>query len=194
MQGRPTADHAARRPGQPDLALLLQGVAQNNRLAFDELYQATKAKLFGVVLSIIYNPDDASEVLQEVYLRIWHRAGGYQADKGAPMTWMIAVARHRALDWRRRMQHVVRLDDVPGLEDQPDPTPNPQQQAVADDEARRLAGCLDELEAEQRQCMVLAYREGLTHFELAERLGRPLGTIKSWIRRSLGRLRECLER
>src|SRR5262245_37890453 len=84
----------------PDLRALLERVALADRRAFQALYSATKAKLFGVVLRIIYNQDDAAEVLQEVYLRIWNRATDYEADKGAPMTWMIAIARNRALDWR----------------------------------------------------------------------------------------------
>lgn len=179
--------------GPLDLVKLLDSVAQHDRSAFSALYQATKAKLFGVILSIIYNPDDAAEVLQEVYLRIWHSAGHYQPDRGAPMTWMIAVARNRALDWRRRMRHDVPLDEVPEFEDQPDHMPNPLQQVIASADARRLGACLEQLDAPQQRCIILAYREGLTHLELSERLGRPLGTIKSWIRRSLGRLKECLE-
>jgi RNA polymerase sigma-70 factor (ECF subfamily) len=107
---------------------------------------------------------------------------------------MITIARNRALDWRRRQRFEAPLDDQPWLEELIDDSPDPQAQSLASADARRLADCLARLEPAQQRCLVLAYREGLTHYELSERLERPLGTIKSWIRRSLGRLKECLER
>ena len=185
---RPVAGSAA------DLVILLDQVAGGDRSAFQALYISTKAKLFGVVLRIIYNQDDAAEVLQEVYLRIWHHAAAYNADKGAPMTWMVAIARNRALDWRRRMRIEVSLDDAPQIEEEADEGPSPLQNAIASDDARQLYECMSELDDHQQRCLMLAYQEGLTHKELAIRLNQPLGTVKSWIRRGLLHLKECLER
>lgn len=176
-----------------DLAELLSKIARADRDAFESLYVATKAKLFGIILRIIYNQEDAAEVLQEVYVRIWNRAEHYAPDKAAPMTWMIAIARNRALDWRRRVKVEVPMDDLPWLENLADDSPTPLQQTIAHDRARRLGACIGQLDEQQQQCMVLAYLEGLTHQELADRMERPLGTIKSWIRRSLTRLKMCLE-
>ncbi len=178
-----------------DLAALLTQVAAADRQAFQQLYLATKAKLFGVVLRILHSPDDAAEVLQEVYLRVWQRAADYRPDKGAPMTWLIAIARNRALDWRRRMRIEVPLEDLPELEDVPEGADaSPLQQALASADGRRLRACMEELQEVQQHCLVLAYQAGLTHQELAEHLNRPLGTIKSWLRRSLASLKECLAR
>ncbi|MEZ5934120.1 MAG: sigma-70 family RNA polymerase sigma factor [Alphaproteobacteria bacterium] len=195
MRSRPPRARVAFGDGATaDLADLLGAVASADRSAFKALYEATKAKLFGIILRIVYDRDDAAEVLQEVYLRIWRRAADYDGAKGTPMTWMITIARNRALDWRRRQRIEVPLDEEPWLDELIDDSADPQQQTIASAESRRLAQCLSLLDEDQQRCLILAYREGMTHYELAERLERPLGTIKSWIRRSLGRLKECLER
>lgn len=176
------------------LVELLQDTARHDRKAFSDLYAATSGKLFGVILRIVRDRDDASEVLQESYLRIWRRAANYRVEKGAPMSWMIAIARNGALDRYRSQQAAAPARDVADIDDHPDPGPNPLEETIRRKEAQALSGCLDELESRQRDCIVMAFQEGFTHLELSERLNCPLGTVKSWIRRGLGRLKECLER
>jgi RNA polymerase sigma-70 factor (ECF subfamily) len=176
------------------LAELLSASAAGDRQAFARLYEATSAKLFGVILRIVGRRDRAEEALQEAYLRIWDHAADFDPRKGAPMTWMITIARNRACDWRRRDRGEAPVDDLTPLETAASGEPGPLDQAIAMDHARALQACLNQLEPTQRQCIVLAYRDGYTHQELAERLNAPLGTIKSWIRRGLLRLKECLER
>ena len=170
---------------------LLVAVAAGDRSAFAPLYQATSAKLFGVVLRILRNRQQAEEVLQEVYIRIWRRAADYRAEKGTPMTWMITIARNRSLDWRRRKQAEVPLDEQPGREDWGGA--GPRDWTAAHQDVLDLNRCLEELEEQQKDCILLAYCEGYTHQELAVRLDRPVGTVKSWIRRGQIRLKQCLD-
>jgi RNA polymerase sigma-70 factor, ECF subfamily len=178
--------------GPSALSDLLGATAARDQRAFAELYAASSAKLFGVILRILRNREQASEVLQEVYLRIWQRAGDFRPDKGAPMTWMIAIARNRALDQRRGRRPELPLDGLGELEDAGASLASlPDGGGVS---GRALRHCLGELEDRQRHSLLLAYAEGYTHAELAHRLDCPLGTAKSLIRRGLLRLRECLER
>lgn len=176
------------------LPALLTATAGGDEKAFAALYNATRGKLFGVILRILSRRDWAEDVLQEAYVKIWRSAADYRPDKGAPITWMTAIARNSAIDRRRRERGELPLDAVADRDEWPDPEPSPLDWAIAGAEARRLMACLDELEAPQRDCIVMAMCEGYTHQELAERLDTPLGTIKSWIRRSLARLKDCLER
>ena len=175
------------------LTLLLAASAARDQRAFADLYGASSAKLYGIILRILRDREQANEVLQEVYLRIWQHAADYRTDKGSPMTWMIAVARNRALD-RRRVRHPeLPFDDIAELEDLSDNRANPLD-GVVGAEARALGHCLGELETRQRQCILLACTEGYTHAELAQRFDCPLGTVKSSIRRGLLRLKQCLQR
>ncbi|MDX1575963.1 MAG: sigma-70 family RNA polymerase sigma factor [Kiloniellales bacterium] len=179
----------------PPLADLLDAAAGGDEAAFKEIYGLSSAKLFGIVLRIVRRRAAAEEILQEVYLKIWDNAATYRPDKGSPMTWMIAIARNRALDWQRRDR--VRggdlpIDEAPGRETWSDPEPDPLDWAMARQDAQALHDCLERLEEEPRTCLVLAYCEGYTHEELSERLARPLGTVKSWIRRGQARLKDCL--
>jgi RNA polymerase sigma-70 factor, ECF subfamily len=179
------------RAGPAALGELLGGTAAHEQRAFAELYQASSAKLFGVILRILRDRELASEVLQEVYLRIWQHASDYRPDHGAPMSWMIAIARNRALDRRRHRRPELPLDRLEELED---PDANPADGIDGGLPSRALRRCLDELEDRQRQSVLMAFAEGYTHAELADRLGCPLGTAKSLIRRGLLRLKDCLER
>jgi RNA polymerase sigma-70 factor (ECF subfamily) len=179
------------RAGSAALSELLDGTAAREQRAFAELYQASSAKLFGMILRILRDRELATEVLQEVYLRIWRHAGDYWPDQGAPMTWMIAIARNCALDRRRHRRPELPLD---GLEELEDPGANPADSIDGGVPSRALRQCLDELDERQRQSVVMAFAEGYTHAELADRLGCPPGTAKSLIRRGLLRLKECLER
>ncbi|MBI3452588.1 MAG: sigma-70 family RNA polymerase sigma factor [Rhodospirillales bacterium] len=180
--------------GPDRLTDLIAAAASGDRRAFADLYRATGAKLFGLALRILRRRDWAEEVLQEAFVNIWRHAGAYRPERGAPFAWLATIVRNRALDRLRRERPVVPLDDAPGRESWADPGKNPLDLALASAEARRLKACLDELDGPQRESIVLAYYEGRTHEELAARFAAPLGTVKSWIRRGLIRIKGCLER
>ncbi len=170
----------------------MASIAQGDRQAFGQLYQATSAKLYGVVLRVLARRALADECLQEVYVRAWHAAPNYAPDKGAVMTWLITIARNRALDLRRRERPAASLDDVPEVADLRDETLDALALTEQASDARRLKACIEQLDEEPKRCVLLAFWQGMTHEELATRLERPLGTIKSWVRRSLLRLKDCL--
>lgn len=177
-------------PPSSDLpAELLARCALGDRDAFSRLYGETSGKLYGVAMHILRD-SRAEEVVQDAYVRIWHRAADYRPDKGSAMAWMSSIVRHRALDVLRRPAIETSVDDQDVWEgDAPGPLEATMQRA----EARALARCLEQLEASQRQVMMLAFFHGLAHAELASRVKQPLGTVKSWIRRGLQRLKGCLE-
>ena len=174
-----------------DVSALLRRVAGRDRAAFSALYDATSAKLYGVVLRILQRRDLADDVLQEVYIRIWERAVDYDAGKGTPIAWMAAIARNRALDEVRR-KNPVSIEDAPETLEIAGDDPSPLDNLSLSQDMQRLARCLDGLEADKRDMVLLAYRQGLSREELAERYARPVPTIKTWLRRSLAQLRDCL--
>lgn len=174
------------------LEALIARCALGERAAFSRLYRATSAKLFGVLLRILNQPAWAEEALQETYLKVWRHADSYSAARGAPMTWLINIARNQAFDVLRRTAYRggENLEDFADtLIDGADPE--------ADAETRRalvrLQGCLERLSTDQRQSLLLAYHQGLGPSELAARLQRPLATVKTWLRRGLLQLRECMK-
>ena len=177
----------------PDTSLerALEAVANGDRAAFEIVYQRTSVKLFGITLRILPERQEAEEVLQEVYLTVWQRAGAFDPARGTAMTWLITLARNRALDrlraTRRRPSDPIELAD-----NTPDPDPDAEAQALAHDEATRIAWCLDRLDGDDARLIRTAFFEGASYAELAERAARPLGTIKSRIRRALIRLKDCL--
>jgi RNA polymerase sigma-70 factor (ECF subfamily) len=174
-----------------DISALLHRIANKDRAAFAEVYRATSAKLYGIILRILRRRDIADEVLQEVYVKIWERAGDFRPERASPMSWMAAIARNRALDEIRRklpasiedhpeVQHIA-SDDETGLAN-----------VLRGEDAKRLADCLTRLEPNRRQMVVLAYCEGLSRDELAVKYNQPVNTIKTWLRRSLTQLKGCL--
>jgi RNA polymerase sigma-70 factor (ECF subfamily) len=174
-----------------DLIALLARVADGDRRAFSELYAATSAKLYGVVWRILPARDRAEDVLQDVYVRIWNKARSYDAGKASPIAWMAAIARNRAIDEVRRSAPVS-IEDAPQALDVAADGPDPLASAEQSDELRRLNDCLQKLEAERRQIVLLAYHTGLSRDDIAKRFGHPVGTIKVWLHRSLAQLRKCL--
>lgn len=196
MPSSPQPSYAA--PASPDrLEGLLQAVAVGERQALRGLYDLTATKLFGLALRITGRRDWAEDVVQESFVSIWHHAADYRPQLAAPMTWMTAIVRNRALDCLRRAAaaragQTVELDEDLG-DWLADDTAGPAELAEASQQARALSRCLQRLEQAQRQAIMLAYLQDLSHAELAERLRAPLGTVKSWIRRGLERLRSCME-
>lgn len=176
------------------LAELMARGALKDQRAFAELYRHTAAKLYGVALRILRRQDWAEEVLQESFVNIWNHLSEYSAAKSAPLTWMTAIVRNRALDWARRPNLERGSDDYELLlEATPDEGRSPEAALVHNRDAHALARCLEQLPASQRQCITLAYVNGLSHAELAQHMREPLGTVKTWIRRGLERLRGCLD-
>ena len=178
---------------QQRLADLLARTALGDRAAFAQLYVATRAKLFAVSLRIVRERALAEEALQDSFVSIWHHAADYARLKGAPTTWMAAIVRNRSLDLVRRARETPDVDDA--LASQlVDESAHPALDAEAHAVAHSLEDCLKELDAEQRQSIALAFFHGLTHSELAAHLHRPLGTVKTHVRRGLLKLRDCLTR
>jgi len=175
------------------LAGLLGQCALGNQRAFADLYTLTSAKLFGVALRIVRRQDWAEEVLQECYVNIWNHAGDYAAARSAPLTWMTSIVRNRSLDWLRRPQSETTGEEYEiAVEIWQDQAPGPMERLVAAGESAALARCLEQLEAKQRQSIALAFFHGLSHSELADHMKEPLGTVKTWVRRGLERLKGCL--
>lgn len=177
----------------------LAAVAKKDTQAFRSLYDATSPKLFGFVLRILIKRELAEEVLQESFVSIWNNAASYQPHLAAPMTWMTTIVRNKAFDMLRKADKAdekVEIDNdnfdkevMEALESQ-DPTPLEALQLT--DDAKALARCFSRLEGLHRQAIALAFYHDLSHSEVAEQLKQPLGTIKTWIRRGLERLRLCL--
>lgn len=176
-----------------ELAQLLARVALRDRAAFARLYELSSAHLYGAALRILKRPAWAEEVLQESFINVWQYAQSYRQDKSQPYTWLTRIVRNRALDWLRRKE--PEMDDIddeaaPAIADQ---RPDPLELFVAGCDALNIKKCMEELDGSQQQSLALAFYHGLTHAELAKQLRQPLGTIKSWIRRGLQKMRHCLE-
>jgi RNA polymerase sigma-70 factor (ECF subfamily) len=179
-----------------DLRRLLAAVALGDRKAFRTLYDATSARLFGFALRILRKDELAEEALQDAFVSIWHAASSYQLHLSAPLTWMAAIVRNKALDAHRRLRASGETAFAPGdcdpVEALQDSAAGPQERAQLSREALALAACMERLAGRQRQAIGMAYLHELSHSEVAARLSLPLGTVKTWIRRGLERLRDCL--
>ena len=179
------------------LAALLSRVSLSDQRAFEELYRLTSAHLYAVALRIVGERPIAEEIVQEAFVNVWHHAGSYDAARSQPLTWLTAIVRNRALDLKRRREvDTIGLpgtdDDGPGIEFPAD-GPSPVELLLAGADARAIRDCVETLEAGARQAIALAFFHGLSHGELAAHLREPLGTVKSWVRRGLAKLRRCLD-
>lgn len=172
-----------------ELTRLLLRSASGDRQAFTALYRATSPKLYAVILRILNDRALASDALQEIYVKVWRNAGHFDPTKSAPLTWLAAIARNRALDEvRRRRPATVEIGEGEIAAELDDPL-------AGRDRAeglRKLLACLDGLDAHRRQLVLLAYYHGLSREALARKFERPVATIKTWLHRSLAQIRECL--
>ncbi len=186
-----------------ELSQLLARAGLGDRVAFGKLYERTSGHLFAVVLRIQRDRGQAEDLLQEVYVSVWKAAAGFDAARSQPLTWLTHIARNRAIDSLRRAQtqpstiSLSRDDD----DERPDPAealasgaPGPLDLLGQASDKRELAQCMERLSPPQRQSVALAFFDGLSHAEVAERLCEPLGTVKSWVRRALNTLKGCLDR
>lgn len=174
-----------------DLVEALKRSAQGDKAAFEVVYKATSLKLYGIVVRILGRGDLAAEVLQEVYIRVWQRAGDYEPASGSPITWLAAIARNRALDEAKR-KTMRSLDDCPELLELPG-NDDPSKDLERNEDLLRLHACLAGLEQEKRELVMLVYFHGMTREEIASRMDRPVATVKTWLRRSLAQLKTCLD-
>ncbi len=178
---------------QEELMTLLVAVARSDRQAFQRLYQKIAARMFGLCFKLAGQQELAEEALQDAFVQIWHHAGEYHSDRGAPLNWMLTIARYRTLDLMRA-RAVRRTAGDEHLQHVEDPRSGPLDHSLRRAGAEQLTGCLDELSDVQRDSILLSYYRGFTHDELAQALSSPIGTVKSWIRRGLMALKRCLER
>ena len=174
-----------------DLVGTLEGCARGEHKALRQLYQHTSAKLFAVILRILKDRHMAEDCLQQVYIKIWQAAGSYSAEKSAPMTWMNTVARNQALDLLRKQQREPGWEDD-ALDLQEDKGHSQESLVEASQTSKAIHHCLKGLDERQRQCLEMSYFDGFTHQGLADHLDVPLGTVKTWIRRGLIKLKECM--
>ena len=180
-----------------DLGALLARVAIGDRSSFRRLYDATAPSLLGVALRILRDRTRAEDVVQEAFVNVWHRAATYRESAGAPMTWLTAIVRNRALDaLRSESRHGADslTDDEDAMLDIEDERPGPMALLTQAADALAIRACLETIDGSQRQCLALAYYHGLSHSEMAAHLGSPIGSVKVWLRRGLEKIRRCLER
>jgi len=178
------------------LADLLARTALSDQAAFAELYRLAAPHLYGVALRILREPALAEDLLQEAFVNVWHHAGSYNSAKAKPQTWLTSIVRNRCLDQLRRREPdtvtLTRDDDEPEMELE-GMGPTPEELLLSGADANSVRSCIEGLEGGQRQAIALAFVQGLSHAELAEHLRQPLGTVKSWVRRGLERLKKCLD-
>ncbi|MEW4448685.1 sigma-70 family RNA polymerase sigma factor [Qipengyuania sp. JC766] len=169
-------------------------IAKGDTDALEQVYRATHMKLFGICLRILGDRKEAEDALQDVYVTLWRRADRYDAERASPITWLATFARNRAIDRLRTgkvRRGAVPLEEAGRIEDD---TPSADQRMIDAERSARIHSCIEELENRQRDAIRSAYFEGRTYAELATKVDVPLGTMKSWIRRGLMKLRTCMER
>ena len=186
-------------PDNAELEVLLGRCARQDGGALEELYAKVSPLLLAVTLRILRTRDLAEDALQEVFVSVWRQAGQYEAQRGRAMAWLVSIARYRAIDIQRSRKHWVGLDTIeePVAEEDSGSVLGSESGTGSRSEStltqRSLQRCLELLSGDQRQCLVLAYEQGLTQDLIATSVGYPLGTVKSWVRRALLSLRRCLE-
>ena len=168
-------------------------MADGSREALQEVYAATSAKLYGAILRIVRDSEEAQDLLQDVYVKVWRRAARFDPAKASPITWLCVTARNTAIDHLRRQGRQLRAAPEHDIADLPEEKPGADELLCESEDYEALARCLDGLAEEQERPIRLAFFDGLTHSQLADRLEVPLGTMKSRIRRGLQSLRGCLD-
>jgi RNA polymerase sigma-70 factor (ECF subfamily) len=172
----------------------MQRIAAGDRSALQTAYRLTSAKLFGVCLRILHERAEAEDVLQEVYLTVWQKAADFDPARASPMTWLITIARNRAIDRLRAGGQSRRMEPIDAATEIADTAPLAEDSLAQGEDNARLRGCLGGLATHEQNALRGAFFDGNTYEELAVRMNVPLGTMKSWIRRALQKLKACLER
>ena len=176
-----------------ELFRLIALSGQGDRAAFQSLYEATSAKLFGLSLRILNRRDLAEEALQDAFINIWHHAQNYRPEKAAVMTWMTTIVRNKCFDLLRAMPKESQLVDDESMDDWASDDLGPLEKVSEQSQSKALLNCMNGLTPLQRQAIALSYFHGMAHEQLAAHLVQPLGTVKTWIRRGLQSLKSCLQ-
>jgi RNA polymerase sigma-70 factor (ECF subfamily) len=176
---------------QGELVWLLGAVAKGDAAAFERLYDATRSKLYGVLLRILGRPELAEDVMQETYLKVWRMADKFDPAQASPITWMVAIARNRAIDIVRKRGETS-IEEEPEAQNVASESPAPLARREMTEELRRLLSCLGKLDPEKQRIVLLAYYSGWSREQLSTKLDIPVNTIKTWLRRSLLEIRECM--
>jgi RNA polymerase sigma-70 factor, ECF subfamily len=175
----------------PELVWLLAAVAKGDQAAFERVYRATRATLYGAALRILRRADLADEVIQDTYLEVWSSAGQFDPALGSPAAWMVAIARNRAIDLVRKKPELS-LGQESEATQVPAESPDPLAKRIVSEDLRRLLACMGALDDECRRLVLLAYYNGLSRDQLAARFDIPVNTIKTRLRRALFDIGECL--
>ncbi len=196
LQSISTPDDDGYLPGQSiDMTVLvdfMRRIASQEKSAFREFYYATSSRLFGVIYAILRDQALAEDVLQEIYIRIWQRAGDYREELGTPIAWITTMARHRAIDEIRKRTKLISSGDVPNFDDIPAESIEPLTERLEHENSQLLVNCLERLERSKKEMIVFAYKYGLSREKLAEQFNTPVATVKTWLRRGLSDLRNCM--
>ncbi len=171
---------------------LLHKVAGGDRAAFNALYDASSRKLFGICMRICGNSEAAEDVTQESFVKIWQRADQFSAELGSPLAWMGTIARNAAIDWYRKQRKGETASDQ-ALEHAADPAALADEVMDTAQQNERIIHCIQKLGMDQKSLILGAFFSGSTYQQLALRIGAPLNTVKSRVRRGLINLRKCLE-
>lgn len=171
----------------------MRRIASGDRRALETVYRATSAKLFGICLRIVGDRSEAEDALQDVYVSLWSAAGRYDPSRASPLGWLATFARNRAIDRLRRRRRIDEAAPIEAAAEIADVQPLADAVLAASQDRARVHACLDELDEPQRGAIRTAFFEGATYADLASRQKVPLGTVKSWVRRGLARLKKCLE-
>jgi RNA polymerase sigma-70 factor (ECF subfamily) len=174
-----------------ELVWLIAAVAKGDEAAFERLYTATRAKLYGVVLRILRRQDLAEEVVQETYVKIWSNAGQFNPGLSSPITWMASIARNRAIDIVRKTSELS-IEQEPAAMDVAADSPDPLARREMTEELKRLLECVGQLEPDRQKLVLLAYYNGWSREQLASKFEAPVNTVKTWLRRSMMDIRKCL--
>src|SRR5690348_6186682 len=174
-----------------ELVWLIAAVAKGDQAAFERLYLATRAKLYGVALRILRRQDLSEEVIQETYLRIWRSAGQFDPALSSPITWMSSIARNRAIDLVRKKTETS-IEEEPAAMEVASESTDPLARKEMSEELKRLLDCVGRLEPDRQKLVLLAYYNGWSREQLADKFGAPVNTVKTWLRRSLLEIRGCL--
>jgi RNA polymerase sigma-70 factor, ECF subfamily len=175
------------------LEALLAQVALGNRAAFETLYRGTASRLFGICLRVLTQRSEAEDALQDVYTAVWRKAAQFDPAKASANAWLAMIARNKAIDRLRSLPAQQARAGLELADNVEDPGASPPQQVQTATDRAQLEHCLERLEPRRRSLIRAAFFEGLTYEELAAKIEAPLGSIKSWIRRGLMQLRECLD-
>jgi len=171
---------------------LLYRCALHDAKALSKLYELTSSKLFALCLKIVTRQDIAEDVLQDSFINIWNKADQFRGDKGSALSWMVGIVRNKAIDWIRKNPLGREVSDEILLDKVDFSTSENSFESLGGD-VQALINCMDDLDDGQRKAITNVYYQGFTHKEYSNKTGHPLGTIKSWIRRGLQALKQCLE-